>query len=118
MKKLEAIIQPYKLMDVKEALAQIGVTVLTVSEVREADRNGRHTETYRGQEYIVDFTPRVKLEVVVADGRADQTIAVISEAATNERTDAGTIFISTLEDAVTIPTCRHAQNGKGRHAAP
>ena len=110
MKKLEAIIQPYKLMDVKEALAEIDVTVLTVSEVREADRDGRHTETYRGQEYTVDFTPRVKLEVVVADGRAAQAIAVISEAATSELAGAGTIFISALEDAVAISTGRHAEN--------
>ena len=117
MKKLEAIIQPYKLMDVKEALAEIGVTVLTVSEVREADRGGRHTETYRGQEYRVDFTPRVKLEVVVADGRAAQAIAVISEAATSELAGAGTIFISALEDAVTIPVWTHAQNGERRRAS-
>jgi len=117
MKKLEAIIQPYKLMDVKEALAEIDVTVLTVSEVREADRDGRHTETYRGQEYTVDFTPRVKLEVVVADGRAAQAIAVISEAATSELAGAGTIFISALEDAVTIPAWKHAQNGERRRAS-
>ena len=117
MKKLEAIIQPYKLMDVKEALAEIDVTVLTVSEVREADRGGRHTETYRGQEYTVDFTPRVKLEVVVADGRAAQAIAVISEAATSELAGAGTIFISALEDAVTIPAWKHAQNGERRRAS-
>jgi nitrogen regulatory protein PII len=103
MKKLEAIIQPFKLMDVKEALAEIGVTVLTVSEVREADRRGRHTETYRGQEYTVDFIARVKLEVVVEDGRADEAIAVISRAATSEYDDVGTIFISALEDAVSIP---------------
>jgi len=60
MKKVEAIVQPFKLIEIKEALAELGVTTLTVSEVREADRCGRHTETYRGQEYIVDFTPRLK----------------------------------------------------------
>jgi nitrogen regulatory protein P-II 2 len=104
MKKLEAIIQPFKLMDVKEALAEIGVTVLTVSEVREADRRGRHTETYRGQEYTVDFTTRVKLDVVVADSRADRAIAVITQAAKSDYDGAGTIFISTLDDAVSIET--------------
>jgi nitrogen regulatory protein P-II 2 len=106
MKKLEAIIQPFKLIDVKEALAEIGVTVLTVSEVREADRRGRHTETYRGQEYTVEFTPRVKLEIVVADCRADKTIAVITEAvkSEHEHDGAGTIFIYALEDAVSIQT--------------
>jgi len=111
MKKLEAIIHPVKLMDVKEALAEIGVTVLTVSEVRGVDRRGRHTETYRGQEYTVDFTPRIKLDVVVADDRADEAIAVISESATSEHDGAGAIFISALEDAVTIPTGKH---GAGR----
>ena len=110
MKKLEAIIQPFKLMEVKEALAQIGVTILTVSEVRETDPHGRHTETYRGQEYTVDFTPRVKLEVVVSDGWADKAIAIITEAANTERDGAGTIFISALEDAVSIQTGKHPEN--------
>ena len=110
MKKVEAVIKPFKLMDVKAALAEIGVTLLTVSEVQESDRAGRHTETYRGQEYTVDFTPRVKLEVVVPDGRADRAIAVIADAARTADHGAGTIFISALEDAVTISTGRHAVN--------
>jgi nitrogen regulatory protein P-II 1 len=110
MKKVEAVIKPFKLMDVKEALAQIGVTILTVSEVQESDRDNRHTETYRGQEYTVDFTPRVKLEVVVSDGRADRAIAVIAAAAKTADDCAGTIFISALEDAVAISTGQHAQN--------
>jgi nitrogen regulatory protein P-II 1 len=71
VKKVEAVIKPFKLMDVKAALAEIGVTLLTVSEVQESDRGGHHTETYRGQEYTVDFSPRVKLEVVVSDRCAD-----------------------------------------------
>ena len=104
MKKLEAIIQPFMLMDVKGALAEIGVTVLTVSEVREADRRGRHTETYRGQEYTVDFTARVKLEAVVADCRANETIAVITRVVKSEHDGAGTIFVYALEDAVSIQT--------------
>ena len=110
MKKVEAIIQPFKLMDVKEALEEIGVTILTVSEVRESDGHGRHTETYRGEEYTVDFTPRVKLEVAVPDRVADKAIAVIAEAANTEHDGAGTIFISALEDAVSIQTGKHDQN--------
>src|SRR5207244_6637814 len=100
---LEAIIQPFKLMEVKDALAQIGVTILTVSEVREADPHGRHTETYRGQEYTVDFSPRVKLEVVVSDGWADKAIAIITEAATTERDGAGPLVSDALERAVSGP---------------
>ncbi len=81
MKKVEAIVQPFKLHEVKEALAEIGVMTLTVSEVQESDRFGRHTETYRGQEYTVDFTPRTRVEVVVSDDVVDDVIAVISRAA-------------------------------------
>jgi len=105
MKKIEAIIQPHKVMDVKEALAAIGVTVLTMSEVREADCHGRHTETYRGQQYTVDFTPRVKLEV--SDSRADRAIRVIAMAARTGRDDSGTIAVSSLEDTVSIESGQH-----------
>ena len=108
MKKIEAVIQPHKVMDVKEALAAIGVTVLTMSEVREADCHGRHTETYRGQQYTVDFTPRVKLEVIVADSRADRAIRVIAAAARTGRDDSGTIAVSSLEDTVTIESGQHS----------
>jgi nitrogen regulatory protein P-II 1 len=107
MKKIEAVIQPHKVMDVKEALAAIGVTMLTMSEVREADCHGRHTETYRGQQYTVDFTPRVKLEVMVADSRVDGAIRVITMAARTGRDDSGTIAVSALEDTVSIERGQH-----------
>jgi nitrogen regulatory protein P-II 1 len=108
MKKIEAIIQPHKVMDVKEALAAIGVTTLTMSEVREADCHGAHTEMYRGQRYTVDFTPRVKLEVLVPDGRADRAIRVIAAAAKTGHDDAGTIAVSSLEDTVMIESGQHS----------
>jgi nitrogen regulatory protein P-II 1 len=108
MKKIEAVIQPYKVIDVKEALAAIGVTALTMSEVREADCHGRHTETYRGQQYTVDFTPRVKLEVMVSDSRAGRAIRVITMAAKTGRDDSGRIAVSSLEDTVTIESGQHS----------
>jgi nitrogen regulatory protein P-II 1 len=116
MKKVEAIVQPFKLIEVKEALAELGVTTLTVSEVRGADRGGRHTETYRGQEYVVDFTPRLKVDIVVPDTRVDEVIAVISRVAKTGHDDAGSIFVSSLEDAVSIPSGRHGdvQSHNGR----
>jgi nitrogen regulatory protein PII len=107
MKKVEAIVQPFKLHEVKEALAEIGVMTLTVSEVQESDRFGRHTETYRGQEYTVDFTPRTRVEVVVSDDVVDDVIAVISRAAKTGNDGAGSIFISSLEDTVSIQTGKH-----------
>jgi nitrogen regulatory protein P-II 1 len=108
MKKIEAVIQPYKLIEVKEALAEIGVTTLTMSEVREADCHGRHTEMYRGQAYTVDFTPRVKLEVVVANNRAECAIAVITKAANTGHDDSGTIAVSSLDDTVSIQNGQHS----------
>ncbi len=110
MKKLEAIIQPFKLLEVKEALAEIGVTTLTVSEVQEADRYGRHIQTYRGQECTVDFTPRTRLEVVVSNRRADEVISVITGAAKTGHGGSGKIFISSLEDAVSIETEKHGED--------
>lgn len=108
MKKIEAVIQPYKLIEVKEALAEIGVTALTMSEVREADCHGRHTEVYRGQAYTVDFTPRVKLEVFVANNRAERAIAVITKAANTGHDDSGTIAVSSLDDTVSIQNGQHS----------
>ena len=108
MKKVEAIVQPFKLLEVKEALAEIGVTTLTVSDVQESDRYGRHTETYRGQEYTVDFTPRIRVDVVVADGLVLDVISVIAKAANTGHDGAGSIFVSSLEDAVSIQNGKHA----------
>jgi len=110
MKKIEAVIQPYKLMDVKEALAEIGVTGLTMTEVREADRHGGHTEVYRGQRYTVDFAPRVKLEVLVPSNRAERAIAVITKAANTGHDDSGTIAISSVDETVTIQNGRHSSD--------
>jgi len=107
MKKVEAIVQPFKLLEVKEALAEIGVTTLTVSDVQESDRVGRHTETYRGQEYTVDFSPRVRVEIVISDGLLDGAILAISEAARTGHDGAGMIFVSSLEDTVSIQTGKH-----------
>jgi nitrogen regulatory protein P-II 1 len=108
MKKIEAVIQPYKLMDVKEALAEIGVTALTMSEVREADCHGRHIEMYRGQEYTVDFMPRVKLELMVPNNRAERAIAVITKAANTGHDDSGIIAVSSLDDTVRIQNGQHS----------
>jgi nitrogen regulatory protein P-II 1 len=108
MKKIEAVIQPYKLMDVKEALAEIGVTALTMSEVREADCHGRHIEMYRGQEYTVDFMPRVKLELMVPNNRAERAIAVITKAANTGHDDSGIIAVSSLDDTVSIQNGQHS----------
>jgi len=108
MKKVEAIVQPFKLLEVKEALAEIGVTTLTVSDVQESDRYGRHTETYRGQEYTVDFTPRIRVDVVVPDGLVLDVISVIAKAANTGHDGAGSILVSSLEDAVSIQNGKHA----------
>jgi len=109
-------VQPFKLIEVKEALAELGVTTLTVSEVREADRCGRHTETYRGQEYVVDFTPRVKVDIVVPDIRVDAAIAAITRVAKTGHDDAGSIFVSSLEETVSIQSGKHGdiQSHTGR----
>src|SRR5437899_11579350 len=96
MKKVEAIVQPFKLIEVKEALAELGVTTLTVSEVRGADRGGRHTETYRGQEYVVDFTPRLKIDIVVPDTRVDEVSALSSRDASTGHDDAGLTVVSAV----------------------
>lgn len=110
MKKIDAIIHPYKLPEVKEALAEIGITTLTVSEAQEADRSGRHVETYRGQRYTVDFTSRIRLEVVVPNRRADEVIAVVTGAAKTGHDGSGRIFISSLEDVVSIQTGKHGED--------
>jgi len=107
MKKVEAIVQPFKLLEVKEALGEIGVTTLTVSDVQESDRYGRHTETYRGQAYTVDFAPRVRVDIVVPDTLLHEAISAITEAAKTGHDGAGSIFVSSLEDTVSIQTGEH-----------
>jgi nitrogen regulatory protein P-II 1 len=104
VKKIEAIIKPFKLDEVKSALTQVGVQGLTVIEVRGFGRQKGHTEHYRGAEYTIDFVPKVKIEVVVADADAESVIDVIRRAARTGQIGDGKIFISTLEEAIRIRT--------------
>lgn len=104
MKKIEAIIKPFKLDEVKEALHEIGVSGITVTEARGFGRQKGHTELYRGAEYVVDFLPKVKLEVVVADDQADRTVEAIAAAAQTGRIGDGKIFVSPIERALRIRT--------------
>ena len=104
MKKIEAIIKPFKLDEVKEALTGIGVIGMTVSEVRGFGRQKGHTELYRGAEYVVDFLPKVKIEVVVGDEMVETAIDAIRRAAQTGRIGDGKIFVSNIEEAIRIRT--------------
>ena len=104
MKKIEAIIKPFKLEEVKDALAEIGIEGMTVTEVKGFGRQKGHTEIYRGSEYTVDFLPKIKLETVVADSIVDQATAAIIKAAKTGKIGDGKIFVSTVEQAVRIRT--------------
>jgi len=104
MKKIEAIIKPFKLDEVREALAEVGVTGLTVTEVKGFGRQKGHTELYRGAEYVVDFLPKVKVEVVVVSGQEDAVIEAIIKAARTGKIGDGKIFISNVERVVRIRT--------------
>ncbi len=104
MKKIEAIIKPFKLDEVKEALHDVGVSGITVTEAKGFGRQKGHTELYRGAEYVVDFLPKVKVEVVVEDDLADRTVEAIENAARTGRIGDGKIFISTVEEAIRIRT--------------
>ncbi|GMM93288.1 P-II family nitrogen regulator [Qipengyuania sp. MTN3-11] len=104
MKKIEAIIKPFKLDEVKEALHEIGVSGITVTEAKGFGRQKGHTELYRGAEYVVDFLPKVKLEVVVGDDLAERTVEAIAAAAQTGRIGDGKIFVSTIESALRIRT--------------
>jgi nitrogen regulatory protein P-II 1 len=110
MKKIEAIIQPFKLDEVKEALAGIGVDGMTISEVRGHGRQKGHTELYRGTEYKVDFIPKVKLEMVVTDVRAGQVMQVLSDAARTGKIGDGKVFVSAIEDALRIRNGEHGES--------
>ena len=110
MKKIEAIIKPFKLDEVKEALAEAGVVGMTVSEVRGFGRQKGHTELYRGGEYTIDFLPKMKVEVVVPDDAAEKVVALISSAAKTGSIGDGKVFISALEDAVRIRTGEHGDH--------
>ena len=104
MKKIEAIIKPFKLEDVKEALAGVGVEGMTVSEVKGFGRQKGHTEIYRGSEYTVDFLPKIKIEVVLSDSQAAPAVDAIVKAAKTGKIGDGKIFVSSIENAVRIRT--------------
>ncbi|MBB5022233.1 P-II family nitrogen regulator [Desulfurispira natronophila] len=104
MKKIEAIIKPFKLDDVKEKLETIGIQGITVSEVKGLGRQKGHTELYRGAEYVIDFLPKVKIELIVADSAVDDAINVIMETARTGRIGDGKIFVLPVEKVVRIRT--------------
>ena len=104
MKKIEAIIKPFKLEDVKEALIEAGISGMTVTEVKGYGRQQGHTELYRGAEYVVDFLPKIKIDLVVNDEQADEIIKLVTENARTGKIGDGKIFVSTIEQAVRIRT--------------
>ncbi|WP_114185751.1 P-II family nitrogen regulator [Microvirga aerophila] len=104
MKKIEAIIKPFKLDEVKEALQEVGLQGITVIEAKGFGRQKGHTELYRGAEYVVDFLPKVKLEIVLGDDMVENAIEAIRKAAQTGRIGDGKIFVSTVEEAVRIRT--------------
>lgn len=104
MLKIEAIIKPFKLDDVKDALQEIGVSGLTVTEIRGFGRQRGHTELYRGAEYVVDFLPKIKIDIVIDDAMKDRVVAAIISAANTEKIGDGKIFITRIEDAIRIRT--------------
>ncbi len=110
MKKIEAIIKPFKLDDVKEALQEIGLQGMTVTDIRGFGRQKGHTELYRGAEYVVDFLPKVKVELVVDDAIVERTVEAIKNAAHSGRIGDGKIFISTVEEAIRIRTGETGRN--------
>lgn len=104
MKKIEAIIKPFKLEEVKDALAEIGVEGMTVTEVKGFGRQKGHTEIYRGSEYTVDFLPKIKVEVVITDALLEQAVAAIVKAAKTGKIGDGKVFVSAVSEAVRIRT--------------
>ena len=104
MKKVDAIIKPFKLDDVREALSAVGITGMTASEVKGFGRQKGHTELYRGAEYVVDFLPKVKIEVVINDAQLDDCIEAITNAARTVKIGDGKIFVSAIEKVVRIRT--------------
>jgi nitrogen regulatory protein P-II 1 len=110
VKKIEAIIQPFKLENVKEALKQAGVDGMTITEVRGHGRQKGHKEVYRGQEYNVDLLPKVKLEIIISDSRLDEIVNLLSEAARTGKLGDGKIFVYAVEEAIRI---RNNDRGEG-----
>ena len=104
MKKIEAVIKPFKLEDVKESLANIGITGMTISEVKGYGRQQGHSELYRGAEYVVDFVPKLKIEVAVSDDEVDNVIEIITNNAKTGKIGDGKIFVTSIEKVVRIRT--------------
>ncbi len=104
MKKIEAIIKPFKLDDVREALSGIGVTGMTVTEIKGFGRQKGHTELYRGAEYVVDFLPKLKLEIVIAEEKVDECVEAITQAARTGKIGDGKIFVFPVEEVIRIRT--------------
>jgi nitrogen regulatory protein P-II 1 len=104
MKKIEAILKPFKLEEVKDALAEVGIEGMTVSEVKGFGRQKGHTEIYRGSEYTMDFLPKVKIEIVVPDDRADNAVSAVVHSARTGKIGDGKIFVTAIEHAVRIRT--------------
>ena len=104
MKKIEAIIKPFKLEEVKDALAELGIEGMTVTEVKGFGRQKGHTEIYRGSEYTVDFLPKIKIEVVLADTALEGALGAIVKAAKTGKIGDGKVFVSTVEEAIRIRT--------------
>jgi len=104
MKKIEAIIKPFKLEEVKDALGGVGIEGMTVSEVKGFGRQKGHTEIYRGSEYTVDFLPKVKIEIVISDEQLDAAVTAIVKAAKTGKIGDGKVFVSNIEDAIRIRT--------------
>ena len=104
MKKIEAIIKPFKLDDVREALTELGVTGMTATEVKGFGRQKGHTELYRGAEYVVDFMPKVKIELIVSDDQIETCLGAITEAARTGKIGDGKIFVSTVDRVIRIRT--------------
>ena len=107
MKKIEAIVKPFKMEDVKEALSEIGIEGMTVSEVKGFGRQKGHTEIYRGSEYTVDFLPKVKFEIVVSDDRVQKAVEVIVQSAKTGKIGDGKVFVTPIEEAIRIRTEEH-----------
>ena len=104
MKKIEAILKPFKLDDVKEALSEIGIYGMTVTEVNGYGQQKGHKEIYRGAEYVVDFVPKIKVEIVVSDERADETVETVRNAAKSGKIGDGKIFVSSVEQVIRVRT--------------
>ena len=110
MKKIEAIIKPFKLDDVKEALNEIGIKGMTISEVKGYGRQKGHKEIYRGAEYVVDFIPKVKLEIIVDAAQVDQVVAKIKESAYTGKIGDGKIFVLPIEEVIRVRTGEHGKD--------